>query len=620
MTVTVDAATREARAAAARASRVAASRRRRGRRPRRGLRRPGAALLACAALLLPGLVWTASRGWMVREHLTAAAGLVRTLNGQLRGGDLDAAARTLSQLQVHADAARAYADDPLWRGAGHTPGLGDDVRAVSAVSRTVDELANVGLPALLRSIGQVRWERFAPVGGRLPLTPLARIAPDLATADAAFAAGRSRIAAVDRRGLVGPVGAAVAQLGAELATASRDLGTAARAAALIPALAGASGPRTFLLVFQNLAEVRATGGLPGAYAVVEADHGRLRVRHQGSASGLRPFPRPVLPLDPAQQALYSDRFGTYPADVNLTPDFPTAAATLREMYRRRTGRTVDGVLATDPVALSYVLRVQGPVPVPGGPTLTGATAVRTLLSDTYRRVVSPTTQDRYFAAAARATFAALTGRAARPVALVRALGRAAGERRLLVWSADPAEQRRLEETVLGGRLPADDGREPTVGVFLNDGSGAKLGYYLRQRAALDTRPCVAGRREYALRVRLSSLAPAAGLPKAVTGLALAGDPFTLRTNVVVLAPTGGSLVTMRLDGRPVPYGAGSDRGRRAGSLLVDLPPGGSADLEVVVRAGTAVSAFRHVPRLWVTPRVTDWSLSTQSTDACPPGQ
>ncbi|GGJ91594.1 hypothetical protein GCM10010123_21770 [Pilimelia anulata] len=590
--------------------------RRRRWRARRRIRRRVAALVGCAALLLPGLVWAGSRGWMVRDHLVLAAQLVRTLNGQVRAGEVRAAERTLSELQVHADAARMYADDPLWRGVGHVPVAGDDARAVSVVAGTVGELADVGLPALLRSVGRVDPAALAPTRGRLPLTPLAAVAADLATAEATFAAGAARIAGLRRAGLVGPVRAAVDRLGAELRAATGDLGTAARAAALLPPMFGASGRREYLLVFQNLAEARATGGLPGAYAVVAADHGRVTVVAQGSASSLRPFPRPVLPLDPAQAALYTDRLGTFPADVNLTPDFPTAATTLREMYRRRSGRLVDGVLATDPVALSYLLRVHGPVPVPGGPPLAGDTAVRTLLSGTYRRIRSSVAQDRYFAAAARATFAALTGRADRPAALIRALGRAAGERRLLVWSARPDEQRRLEPTVLGGRLPADDGARPTVGVFLNDGSGAKLGYYLRQSAALRPGGCVAGRREYALTVRLSSTAPRSGLPVAVTGLALGGDPYTLRTNVTVLAPAGGALVGMAENGRPVPFGAGADRGRRAGIRTVDLRPGATTELTAVLRAPRAASAAAHTPRLWLTPRLTGWSPSTDSTDGC----
>ena len=42
----------------------------------------------------------------------------------------------------------------------------------------------------------------------------------------------------------------------------------------------------------------------------------------------------------------------------------------REMYRRRTGTTVDGVIAADPVALSYLLRATGPITLSSGASMT----------------------------------------------------------------------------------------------------------------------------------------------------------------------------------------------------------------------------------------------------------
>ncbi len=200
----------------------------------------------------------------------------------------------------------------------------------------------------------------------------------------------------------------------------------------------------------------------------------------------------MLPLDRDFRALYTDLPGIYPADVNLTPHFPTAAALYREMYRRRTGDTVDGVLATDPVALSYLLRALGPVEVPGQPKLIATTAVRTLLSDTYRRLGSSKAQDRYFAASAQAVFDALLHRTVQPRAVATALSAAVTERRILFWTAHADEQAQLADTRLAGVLPERE-TVPTVGVFLNDGSGAKLGYYLDRSATLSAGACRFGR-------------------------------------------------------------------------------------------------------------------------------
>jgi len=97
---------------------------------------------------------------------------------------------------------------------------------------------------------------------------------------------------------------------------------------------------------------------------------------------------------------------------------------------------------------------------------------------------------------------------------------------------------------LEGSLPdREEGGPTTVGVFLNDGSGAKLGYYLTHSAALTGEGCRPdGRRVLRLEINLGSTAPPNGLPADVLGLGLAGDPYTVRTNVMVFSPAGGAIM------------------------------------------------------------------------------
>jgi len=367
--------------------------------------------------------------------------------------------------------------------------------------------------------------------------------------------------------------------------------------------------------------------MPGAFVVVEADHGAVRIVDQGTAAAtLRTFDAPVLPLSEDLSDLYTDRLGRFPADVNLTPDFATAAGLAREMYRIRTGRTVDGVVATDPVALSYLLRATGPVTPPTGAPLTADTAVRMLLSEVYLTMPAPEQQDAYFAGAARAVFDALIGRRADPRLAVLALARAAEERRLLMWSANPAEQEEIGRTVLAGALPAEDGAAPTVGVFLNDGSGAKLGYYLTHAAALTVGACMEdGTRELRLRVELGSTAPSSGLPPSVLGLGLSGAPYTLRTNVVVFSPVGGAVVDATLDGAPLELGTGVEQARAVSVATVDLPPGVRKTLDMTILtdvlppagAGSGAGVAEPMrPVLRTTPGITPWALRVTPGPAC----
>ncbi|MGI5246790.1 DUF4012 domain-containing protein [Dactylosporangium sp. CA-139066] len=589
------------------------------RRLLRTRRRRVVAVLVVLVVLVAGFgLRLASVAADAASHLQRAAALVTDLETQLRRGDLGAARVTANELRRQTAAARADAHGPSWWLGRRLPVAGDDLTAVGAVADAVDALAARALPPLLDAAEGMSGAMGRGSGGtEADLKTVENAAPRITAAAAAARAAQRRLEGLDRAGLSPRVRAAVRQVADGLDKVVPLLDPAARAARLLPGLLGADGPRTYLVLFQNLAEVRATGGMPGAFAVVKADHGHIELVEQGTAAKtLREFDTPVLPLDPDQQELFTDRLGTYPADVNLTPDFPTAAALIREMYRQRSGRTVDGVFATDPVALAYLLGATGPVTLPTGDQLTAATAVRQLLSEVYLKIASEPDQDAYFAGAAKAVLDRLMGGVPMSQALVSALSRAAEERRLLAWSAHPEEQRELAGTVFGGTLPEQDGAHPTVGVFLDDGTGAKLGYYLTRSVQLESGRCLPdGTRPLRLTVTLGSTAPKTGLPRSVLGLGLAGE-YTVRTNVLVYAPAGGSPVSATQDGAPTDFGTGLDKGREVAVFTVDLAPGAQSTLVVDLATPPLPVQEAVEPRLVLTPGITPWTTRLQPGRAC----
>ncbi|MFI5906110.1 DUF4012 domain-containing protein [Dactylosporangium sp. NPDC051541] len=555
-------------------------------------------------------------------HLQRAATLVSQLEAQLGAGDLAAARVTAADLRQQTGAAKRSAHGPSWWLGSRVPVAGDDLAAVGAVADAVDALAAQVVPPLLDAAdGMTDAMGGAADAKPADLQSVARAAPRIAAAAAVARAAQQRLAKLDRSGLTGRVRTALNQVDAGLDRVVPMLDPAAQAAKLLPALLGSGGPRTYLVLFQNLAEVRATGGMPGAFAVVQADHGKISLVEQGTAAKtLRDFDTPVLPLDEDQEDLFTNRLGTYPADVNLTPDFPTAAALIRQMYQQRSGRAVDGVLATDPVALAYLLSATGPVSLPAGSPLggqlTGATAVRQLLSEVYLKIAAEPDQDAYFAGAAKAVLDKLMGGVPVSRSLVQALARATDERRLLAWSAHPDEQAEIARTPFAGTLPERDGDRPTVGVFLNDGTGAKLGYYLTRSVRLDTGRCLDnGARPLRLTVTLGSNAPKSGLPRSVLGLSLAGEGV-IRTNVLVYAPTGGSPIAARQDGADVDFGTGYEKGREVAVFPVDLAPGATSTIVVDLETAPLDTKGAVEPRLITTPGIAPWTTRLQPGRSC----
>ncbi|WP_328460717.1 DUF4012 domain-containing protein [Actinoplanes sp. NBC_00393] len=569
--------------------------------------------------LLAGAGLTGLHGVTTKDHLYQAAGLFRELRQELVDTDLDAARGTVVELQRETRSARDATDGWDWATASRIPFVGDDITTVRTVSRTLDELTHGGLPPLLDAASLLGPETWAPSGGKLNVANISAASSRIATGLAAIQSARRSVATIGTAGLTDQLSAAVREMSDGLADAERLVGVVDRAARLLPGLLGARGPRHYLVLFQNNAEVRATGGMPGAYVVVKADAGAVSISDGGSTtSDLQPFDSPVLRLSTDMESLYTDRLATFPANVNLTPDFPLAAQLARAMYQKRKRLAVDGVIATDPVALSYLLRVTGAVKVSGGEPLTADNAVRLLLSEVYSRYPDPSDQDTYFSAAAQAVFAALLTGRGEPQGFISAIARAAGERRLLVWSADPEEEAIVTDTVLAGRMPNDDGRTPTVGVFLNDGGGSKLSYYLVPSAMLRVGDCETdGGRAMRLKVTIGSTAPRSGLPDYVTGLALSGDKYTSRTNVMIFSPTGGAVESVEEDGELIDFGTGMERNRGVGVITLDLPPGKTRTLDITLRAGTIPDAEEAVTaRLWTTPTVHPWKSSVTGGAAC----
>ncbi|WBB52703.1 DUF4012 domain-containing protein [Verrucosispora sp. WMMD573] len=579
------------------------SRRRRHARRRRIL----LTALVVGSLLLGLAGWVGLRGWQARAHLVNAAGLAGELSAQLVGGDTARAQRTLAALQEQSGAARRATGDPGWWLGRQAPVAGANLTAVRQIAITIDDLARQAFPALLR----VDLGGLIPQEGRLDLNGLRTVADDLVAVHATVQRTRTDLAEISGDRLVGQVRHALAELRGEIDRLAAMTSAAERASRLLPPLLGVDGPRRYLLVSQNSAELRATGGMFGAFAVIEANKGRVKMGAQGSSSNLGRFEQP-LKIPAEMRALWGELPGIYPADVNLSPHFPTAAALYREMYRRYSGERVDGVLAVDPVVLSYLLKATGPVRVPGGAALSAENAVRTLLSDTYQRM-SPEEQDGFFAGAAATVFDTLFARNVHPNGLLSAFDRSMQERRILFWSARPEEQRTFGDSRMAGTLPEQD-TVPTVGVFLNDGSGAKLGYYLRQTADLMVGDCHAdGRRELSLRVTLRSTAPASGLSESVLGLGRAGDPYTARTLVSVYGPAGGAVLDTRLDGAETSVGNGTERRRQVATVNVEIGPGGTRTLEVSLLTGKTESGAAE---LWLTPTATPWTTHVVTAPSC----
>jgi len=572
-------------------------------------------LLPCLLLVLLLAGYAGWRAWQVRSDLRAASTSAHHLKSALADGDQQTAERELATLRGRSVAAAGHTDGPLWSVLSAAPVLGDDAAAVRTTSQVLEALSRDGLTPLVAASAELDAGAFAPKSGTVPLAAVSALAEPVGAGRDAFAAARNRLEEVDPDGLVGPVRRAFDDFSQVVHDGARALGTLDKAVRLMPSMLGGEGDRRYLLIVQNNAEARATGGMPGAVALVDARDGRIRMSRQARAVDFPELKDPVLPLTAEERAVFGQQLGVFFQDANFTPDFPRTAELLTARWQQRYDERVDGVLSVDPVALSYLLEATGPVTV-DGITLSSANAVDQLLSRTYLRLPDPERQDVFFRDVARTVFDAVASGTGSPQQLIEALAHGAREGRLLVHSFDSAEQHELEGTRVAGELPSGVSGRPQVGVYLNDATGSKMSYYLDYTAGVTSTSCSYGRQHLSGHVTIGSRAPdnADALPTSITGGAAYGiEAGSQLVAADVYGPVGGTLVDFVLDGRKLSPPVHDYQGRPVVSLALFLDPGQELDLTWAMTTGPGQTGDIDVR---VTPGVQTVSPSTGAASGC----
>ncbi|BDZ42576.1 hypothetical protein GCM10025865_18750 [Paraoerskovia sediminicola] len=576
------------------------------------------ALVVCVALL-------AREALAARDALTEAAEMLPAAEDAVRSGDVDAARDVLDDLAPLTTTARENTDGPLWAAAAHTPGVGADVSAVSTTAASVDTLVQDVLPPLAQVAQVLAGDGLRPVDGAIDLAPVTDAAPVVHEASTAIDGVVADLGAIDTSALLPVVAGPVDDLRDRTVDLASVVATGERFVDLVPPLLGADGPRTYLLLNLNSAELRAAGGIPGAVAEIHADGGRITLGRQVPSNVFGPYAEPVLPLAPEDEHLYTDRMGRFVQDTVLTPDFPTAAATTAEMWRQSLGGDVDGVLATDPVALSYLLEATGPI-TSDGIEVTAENAVELLLSEVYATFGTPEETDAFFASVSAAVFGRALDGSVGAGDVQAAFLRAAEEHRLLLWSAHEDEQDVLEDTLLSGAIDTAARADASLGVFVNDAVSGKLTYYLDTESEIVATRCTPEGSVHTVRTVLTSRVPddaATSLPGYVLGTSPDADPVMIRVNLVLYPSRGGTLTDITRDGESTGGQTAEVGGRRATEIPISLAPGASTTVDVDMRGGPAATDGDAAADddsstidLWTTPTATSSGLAVQAVPAC----
>lgn len=543
-------------------------------------------------LLVLGLAWIVVTGLIARSHLDEARAKLGSLRAAVVAGDTTKVDALVATIRDDTASAHALTSGPAWWVAANLPVAGEPLQTVRVLATQAHRLGSEVLPGVARLTTTVR-EAARSSATSIDLDAVDRAAPELRRA--AAAAARASVVVDETPGSwLGPVSSARDSFARQLVQLRGELSGADRAVGILRPMLGEHGTQRYFVGFLNEAEARGGGGIPGAFAIVTADRGRISFEKFGTDEDLKGVRARVdLGGDFAARYLGNDPLGTI-QNSNLSPDFGYAGRIWAGMWQAKTGERVDGALAIDPTALSYLLDVTGPVTAPDGTRITAGNVVSLTQQQQYVRFAGTSrtvSQERkqFLTGLAQAISTHLTGAVSEPTRMIKALSRAAGERRLVVWSRYSTVEAALREADWAGQLGNDE-PAPYSGFVVNNAAGSKLDYYLDRAMTYRRSSCDNGATAIAT-LRLTNDAPRRGLPAYVT-IRADGAPAGARLGdnsllVTYYADRAASIRSLTVNGRSRSFTVQPEGDTIAVTTTVELPVGRPLTLQVTVREPAA---------------------------------
>ena len=123
---------------------------------------------------------------------------------------------------------------------------------------------------------------------------------------------------------------------------------------------GMEEDQRYLIVFQNNAEVRASGGFIGSFALIDFRNGKIK-KMEIPKGGSYDIDGSLYDLIKSPEALRMVNPRWYFHDANWWPDWSKSAKKLMSFYEKSGGSTVDGVISITPTVVENILNIIGPI-------------------------------------------------------------------------------------------------------------------------------------------------------------------------------------------------------------------------------------------------------------------
>lgn len=250
---------------------------------------------------------------------------------------------------------------------------------------------------------------------------------------------------------------------------------------------GVDGDRTYVLAAQCSAEIRASGGFPGAIGVMRIQNGILTVQDFQKVYDVLSSYTPAEAKVTSQEANLFHGGLSAPRDADYCPDFERVAYIWALGYEEKQSEAVDGVISLTPVVVQRLLKAMDQeITLFDGLTMDGSNACRVLQYDLYYKYFSnqyvansKVISDQLFADAAKKTMLLLQDNmdGNKLSGYLDVVEKSVADRTMMMWMKDETEQAVIRSLGWNGGLNSNP-EKPEAGVYVNCVIASKMGIFL----------------------------------------------------------------------------------------------------------------------------------------------
>ena len=328
---------------------------------------------------------------------------------------------------------------------------------------------------------------------------------------------------------------------------------------LVEEFCGHGEDKFYLMLAQNSAEIRASGGFPGSMGTVRITDGVLEIGDFMSVYDLLPMGQAFdSGITDQEIQLFGYMYAGEAHDSNFNPHFARVAEITKASYEEWNEEFVDGVISLTPAVIQEILSCLGEsVTLDDGSVLDGTNATRIIQRDLYiiyqgqegYARVNNEYIDSLFAETAKKTMSVLVDnfKLERLPDYVKLFENGFANRTIMLWMANQKAERVVEKLGASGNLN-NDKDNPKAGIYFSTCDPSKLGMFVEYYPEL-SEPTVLpdGSREYTMTVVFNNYLNEYEEYNINSRFILGGYGGAVQSYIYFFAPKGGTVSDFEID-------------------------------------------------------------------------